>query len=213
MSYCGVHCCCVSLSLWNVPGQGECILLPPFAGTDGGEEPERGWSPMQESSAGDSPASQQQQQQQQQQRHQGRAAGQLAQPSPAGAASPFTFSLAAALGRSVSEDAAYGSPMAASPADPELGLQTAGAASAGRSAAGSSRLRGASPVPAWPAPSSMACTPAGAGSQDDPLATLPTPACIRDWSDDDCSLGGSPPEAAGTQPGADGARLAAAELV
>ncbi|PRW20191.1 hypothetical protein C2E21_9173 [Chlorella sorokiniana] len=114
--------------------------------------------------------------------------------------SPFTFSLAAALGRSVPEDPGYGSPMAASPAALATGAQAAGTASAGRSAAGGSRLHSASP--ASPALSSMACTPAGAGSQGDPLASLPTPACIRDWSDDDSSLGGSPLADAGRQPAA-----------
>ena len=160
---------------------------------------------MEESSAGDSPQTQQRQQQQpQQQCSQGQAAGQLGPPLPGGAASPFTFALAGALGRSVSEDPAYGSPMAASPAAPALGTQAAGGASAGRTAAGGSRLCSASPGAASPAPSSMACTPAGASSQGDPLATLPTPACIRDWSDDDSSLGDSPPADVHVQPGARG---------
>lgn len=174
---------------------------------DGREEPEQDESPMEESSAGDSPQPQQshsQQQQPQPHRSQGQAAGRPAQPSPGGAASPFTFALAGALGRSMSEDPAYGSPMAASPAAPVMGSQAAGAASAGRTAGGGSRLCSASPGVASPAPSSMACTPAGTSIQGDPLATLPTPACIRDWSDDDSSLGGSPPADVRVQPGASG---------
>ena len=114
-------------------------------------------------------------------------------PSPPGSAAPFAFSLAAALGRTVSDEAmAHGSPMVESPAAAPSPL----ASRAARAASASTRSRRSRL--ASPAASSMAGTPAG-GSQDQQLRTMPTPACIRDWSDDD-SLGASPAQAAAAPP-------------
>lgn len=93
---------------------------------------------------------------------------------------PFAFSLAAALGRSLSEEP-LGSPMAESPAATSAAAEPA--AAQGGSRGSTSGLS---------SPSSMAGTPAGAGSQGEPICSLPTPACIRDWSDDDDSLSGTP---------------------
>ena len=149
----------------------------------GGQQPE-GWSPMQQSPADLAPAWQQPQQPQQRSR--------LSRP---GSASPFAFSLAGALGRSISEGLAHGSPMADSPAAAvpaaEPSVVSMEAASAGGAAQAS------------PAPRAMSDGQAsGGGSQGDPLCTMPTPACIRAWTDDD-SLSGSPPAAlpGGATPG------------
>lgn len=135
--------------------------------TSGGQEaePPAGFSPMLHS-----PPDEQ---------HRG-AAGQPqgeASADPACAAQPFSFSLAGALGRSPSDGAMGGSPMADSPAGagpvPES-LSSGGDGSA--ASAPSSRLAG---------------TPADGGSQE-PECTLPTPACIGDWSDDGSDYIGSP---------------------
>jgi hypothetical protein len=166
-----------------------------------------GFSPMQQSPA----ASQQQQEQQQ-------GAGSPGE----GYNPPFTFSLATALGRSLLEEAA-GSPMADSPASTAAGGSAARppgrlAAVLGRSL--SEEPGGGSPMVESPAstvagvsaarpPSRLGVTPLSAqmGSKQGGQCTLPTPACIRNWSDDDdASCGGS--SAAG-RPAA-GARMATA---
>lgn len=111
------------------------------------------------------------QQQQQQRRQSGSSAGD--------GASPVTFSLAAALGRSLSDESgAQGSPMAESPAAPPAGEHAGGAGAASPGA-----------VAATPAHGGSAGVPGAGGGEGEQEWALPTPACIRDWSDDDSSPG------------------------
>jgi hypothetical protein len=165
-----------------------------------------GFSPMQQS-----PAASHQQQLQEQERGAG-SSGE--HPAP-----PFTISLAAALGRSLSEEAGGGSPMAESPASAAGGDEarppSRPAAALGRSP--SEEPCGGSPMVESPAStaagvsaarprSRLGVTPVSAqmGSEQEEQCTLPTPACIRDWSEDDddsssgSSAAGSP--AAGARP-------------
>ncbi|KAL4420787.1 hypothetical protein ABPG75_010443 [Micractinium tetrahymenae] len=101
------------------------------------------------------------------------AAGSPMQQSPAGGAVPFRFT----LGRSRADDLPGGSPMAESPAPGVLPAHSAG---------GTRAVDASMPRPR----SRLAGSP---GTEGSPalMCTLPTPACVRDWSDDD-SLTASP---------------------
>ena len=81
--------------------------------------------------------------------------------------------LALAFGRSVSEDLPAGSPMAESPAAAAAASPAAAHTAGNSRGAGTLRPR-----------SRLAGTPASVGGQD-PLCSMPTPACIRNWTDDD----------------------------
>ncbi|PSC70819.1 hypothetical protein C2E20_5824 [Micractinium conductrix] len=100
--------------------------------------------------------------------------------------------LALAFGRSVSEDLPAGSPMAESPAAAAAASPAAAHTAGNSRGAGTLRPR-----------SRLAGTPASVGGQD-PLCSMPTPACIRNWTDDDSDDSAGSPAAgspANTPPG------------
>ena len=152
------------------------------------QQPSPAVVPMQDSPWGAAQPSQQQQQQQQQADGQrAPSSGGLRLSAGRGSASPMAFSLAAALRHSLSEEQ-LGSPMVESPA--------AVAAQQARTphAPASARLLSGGGPPSS-APSSAAAMPAACDSQGQPICSLPTPACIREWTDDD-SVAGTPAAAA-----------------
>ena len=179
-----------SLSLQGLAAGGRPDSPPEVAGGSGGNGSGRrapgvaGWSPMQQSPAADGT--------------QASPDVAMAQPSPVAPASaggfapagqsdappPFAFSLAAALGHSASDESmGLGSPMLASPAP---------AAAAGLPAASPAAAAASSPAAAA-SPGVDPASPSLSGTDGaDPLCTLPTPACIRDWSDDGSTPGASP---------------------